>query len=391
MSRRLSALLLSVFLSVPVGLSFYLPAAAEIAEANRLNASARTMLKQGRAAEALTLAQKAVSLNPRNAGYRETLMLVYVDLGKDSDALREAYRQVELSPADGLCHFNLASILHRLGQSKEALPEYDKAVQLGETATDVRTGRAICLIENGYYSEAVPELEQLSDEEPGNKHVWRSLGWAYMQYGDMEASVNAAKKSLEIDPDYYDGWKLRAHQAKKSHDYHIAIEAGKRMLAADPREPYGYWFLGKLSAMEWSRHLEIARQVLTKAINNTPQSSGLFFELGKAYWAKARSVSKYAAPSNRIKAAAPWLDLATDAFRQCVKVSPDNAEANLEMARLLLSRRQWREAYPYAKRAHDAMPNEPDVERIYRQSFAARNDLAGWLRQWFQQIFQTAG
>ncbi|MCX7885669.1 MAG: tetratricopeptide repeat protein [Verrucomicrobiae bacterium] len=82
--------------------------------------------------EALELIQKAVSLQPDNAAYLDSLGWVYYRLGRLEDALKHLRRAIELSAKepDPILYDHLADVLHALNQREEAIQALRKAIEL---------------------------------------------------------------------------------------------------------------------------------------------------------------------------------------------------------------------------------------------------------------------
>jgi tetratricopeptide (TPR) repeat protein len=82
--------------------------------------------------EALDLIQKAVTAQPDNPAYLDSLGWVYYRLGRDEDALKQLRRAVELSAKepDATVFDHLADVLHKLNRRDEAIQALRKATQL---------------------------------------------------------------------------------------------------------------------------------------------------------------------------------------------------------------------------------------------------------------------
>lgn len=79
---------------------------------------------------ALVLTRKAVSEEPKQAMYIDSLGWVYYRLGRNQDALRELLKAVDISPDNADLRIHLGAVYFALGKSDEAAIEFEKAKTL---------------------------------------------------------------------------------------------------------------------------------------------------------------------------------------------------------------------------------------------------------------------
>ena len=84
------------------------------------------------------------------------------------------------------------------------------------------------------YEEAIASLRRAVDARPDWSQAHYLLGTALFFSGDAAASRGELVRSIELDPNAVDGYKLLTRVHAKLGDNALAVEAGERALARDP-------------------------------------------------------------------------------------------------------------------------------------------------------------
>ena len=144
-------------------------------DADALNNLGQTLVRVGKAAEALPYFQRAVSLYPSVWAYRFNLAKAHGEIGNWREAV-ENYRHAQtLFPDDYVTTFNLGMALHKLGDEEAAVTEF-------------RRGRA----------------------RPGEASFHLSLGISYEQLNKPGEAANAYERYLSLSPSAAEADKLKA-------------------------------------------------------------------------------------------------------------------------------------------------------------------------------------
>ena len=190
---------------------------AEIAEADIPYADVYDMLgviyhQQGRLAEAETMFQRALRINP---GYTEAalnLAVTYNDLGKYKEA-KDVYARAlnasksapkQLDPfARGKIanmHADVGGAYHEVGQYVDAIREYEKALSLCPTFHDIRMRLGITLRDMGSLVAAIRELERVRHEKPTYLPARINLGLTYYTMGRRQEALAEWQETLALEP-----------------------------------------------------------------------------------------------------------------------------------------------------------------------------------------------
>lgn len=246
----------------------------------------------GRLTDALSILQKAESLDPNNAevfnskgvvlfrqndlnGARDALeravalavnsdltdrakSVMQVNLGKtyrdlnELDlALQSFRRAVMLNPSSGSAHNNVGNTYYKLGNCDEAIYELAQAVNLNTGSLDALSNLGIAMYECGDVANSVTYFEQALNI-PGSLNLpplYTYLARAYMSQGRFDEAVQRAQQGALLPPVtaeafYYLG---QAYEARNgSGDLQRAKEAYQSALELDPNYQLATDAIGRL-------------------------------------------------------------------------------------------------------------------------------------------------
>ncbi len=194
-------------------------ASHELDEALRLDkfsaaahgAQASLYERQGRAADVEPTLRKALTLAPDDWSLLTQLGTYYLDQGKWADAEAQYNRAIALVPDNARAHNNLGLVYRALDRLDVSAAAFRRAIDLEPTALR-----------------------------------YRNLGMVLADAGNYQAASAAVTRSLELRPDQYRTWGLRAfirqQQGAGADDvrasYLKAIDLATELRRARPRDTY---------------------------------------------------------------------------------------------------------------------------------------------------------
>jgi len=100
----------------------------------------KSLLGEGRAAQATVALEKAKRREPEKASIREALGIAYLRIQRWEEAESEFRAMLELAPADDFAHYALGRSLEKQGKAHEANGHYKLAASLrpGEAHYEAR-------------------------------------------------------------------------------------------------------------------------------------------------------------------------------------------------------------------------------------------------------------
>jgi Flp pilus assembly protein TadD len=312
-------------------------------------AAARRKTQEGKADEAIALAQKAAAAGGGAAASTE---LAYAQAAKGDMAAAEAtYRQAIAADAKALAPvIGLATVLRKSGRAAEAEPMLAKVIEASPGAipaykemarvkiaqnraqdavadanlaaamaendpeakallTEVKAASALQALGAGQVDLAVSELTQLRDANPDSAAVRLALAKAQIARRDPAGAIAELQKATQLDPKNAEAqYQLGNALLRMKGDAAGSVAALQQAAALEPGNAQYAASLG--TALVAAQQFGPAIAVLTKLTSQPEyQKPEGFVALGAAY-----------VQAKRYKEAVPVLEKATT-------IAPDNADA----------------------------------------------------------------
>ena len=134
---------------------------------------------------------------------------VAVRVGRDDEAVRLLKRCLELAPSFAAARFNYAVLLHRHNDSAAAISELEKLLETEPRNPSYRNLYAVALSRVGDYERSSSIYAELLGEYAGNAKIWLSYGHVLKTEGRQAESIDAYRKSIDLDPAFGEAyWSL---------------------------------------------------------------------------------------------------------------------------------------------------------------------------------------
>ena len=160
-------------------------------QAARLAEQARSAHRRGNQAEAVTLAERAVELSPRDSGYRMLLADIYLRSGRFQSAEATYSDVLALDPGNERASLSIALVRIGVGRTGAALEQLE-AIQ--DTATPSDVGLAYALA--GQPQRAIQILEPAARAEGATGRTRQNLALAYAFAGDWQRARTVAAQDV---------------------------------------------------------------------------------------------------------------------------------------------------------------------------------------------------
>ena len=200
-------------------------------QAERLATQARESLQRGDAARALGLAERAVELSPRDAGYRMLLADLYLRNGRFGSAETSYDDVLSIDPSNVRAGLSIALSQIAQGRTGDALVQLE---QLGGSAPAGDLGLAFALA--GQPQRAIEILEPAARAPEADGRTRQNLALAYALSGDWQNARTVAAQ--DVSPAELGG-RLRqwASLAQPSATHSAVATLLGVTPAADPGQP----------------------------------------------------------------------------------------------------------------------------------------------------------
>lgn len=157
------------------------------------------LMALGRYDAALACYDKALRLDPDNAGYHSLRGLCLAPR-KRKEALAAFDRAAQLEPDDAGHHFNRALTLFELGRHDEALAACRRALECDPGRADCHALTGDCLLTLKRDEEALASFDRAARLEPDDAHQWFGIALSLAEYGYRDEALARCRRAIELDP-----------------------------------------------------------------------------------------------------------------------------------------------------------------------------------------------
>jgi tetratricopeptide (TPR) repeat protein len=251
----------------------------------------RVLLTQGQYAEALTLFEAALALDPHSAR-------LHVGLGK----------------ARG-----------HLGQIESAIGALRTAIRLAPEDCETHTNLGALLLQNSDFDAAITAFERCVALQPHNAATHFNLGLAYGARGELDRALSLLRWARHLAPEWAEVHYHLAQTLAAVGDMRAAALAYQDAIALKPDWLQAYKDLA--TVLTHQGRLEAIVRLYEAAVARVPTSSALYVDLGAALCrldCDARAI---------------------EAFHHAIALQPDNWEAHLSLGVLLLTHGHFRDGW----------------------------------------------
>lgn len=164
-----------------------------------INASIAARIR-GRAEEALSLAERAVSLSPTLPIAQVARSEALLAVGRAESALQLCDAALVIAPGDAEALLSRGRILKSLGRKPEALQSVEQAVAINPSLLRAQIARGYLASELGRVSEAVDAFRTALEMNPDREHILGMLGYSLLRmadWTDLDISIAGVVAGLE--------------------------------------------------------------------------------------------------------------------------------------------------------------------------------------------------
>lgn len=313
--------------------------------------------------------------NPNDPIVLQALSIKYAQQEKYDEAISLAKRALQLNPNSFSNNFNLAELNLYLDKPAEALSYYNRALQINPSSLPALVGKANSLTKLGSPLEALDVLERVNAK--GKPPLQFQLAKTYFALGDMDKAETTAQNVLSLKPNDYQARLLIAQINFERRNLPAAILLADELIKSDPTKSGAYILLSECFVITHSG-LYNAIDLVKSAKQSATQKSYVFSQLAEAF-DRLAITTKRSDPDYLEKKYA-WQALAQECWRQAILVSPNDAALRYRYALDLKKSRKFVEAYWELTKSIELNPNDKRVLLLKNKLHQSKYDLFGWLR-----------
>jgi tetratricopeptide (TPR) repeat protein len=311
----------------------------------------------GRTAEADAMIEEATRARPNEAAPLLLLSSYRGRIGDLPGALEAADRALAVAPDDPLAKLRRAEVLVDMGfrEGNEARVAEGQAVVDAVLAKEDGKPEGLFVLAKvalarQRYDDAIAALRRAVDARPEWSQAHYLLGTALFFSGDAAAARGEVARSIELDPNLIDAFKMLSRVHARLGDHALAVEAGEHALARDPNDIATRIHVAQ-SLVHERRFDEALGRLL--AIPEDRRGAEGNFAIGRVY-----------AFREEYDNARKFLELALAA-------KPDSAEVLGALVQIDARQQKMPDAYARIRAARDANPDNAKLQLLYGEMSAA--------------------
>ena len=206
----------------------------------------------------------------------------YDEQNDPARAVSEAQAAIELDPRNLAARLQLAQIFLSHNTPEPALEIFSDALRIAPDSLVARLGKGLALKELQRFDEAVTELTACLDRDPRMGLAFDALASLYLQTSEYAKLSVLSQQYLQRSPSDYRGYYyLAAAKEREKDDNPGAEQLLRRSLELNPNFAASYALLGKLLTED--NRLDEAVRELERAIQLRPDYPPAHLYLGNAY------------------------------------------------------------------------------------------------------------
>ena len=306
--------------------------------------SAVSLMRGGKAREAVQEFRKAIDLNPDFAEAHYALGVLLMRLGDQPGAKQEFDIVVKLNPDSADAHNNLGALLAQDQNYSEAIWHVLEGLRLNPKDAKARINLSNILIAEGDVEAAIDQLQAAIGLAPENVSLFLYLGRAQSRAGKSEAAIQSFRHAVELDPHSAPAHRGLGEVWLELGKYSDASSEFNSALRIDPSNADTHFQLAKTFLQQGN--VADATGHLETAVLLDPTHVNAHVELGKVYVQMKKR------------------DLAEKELRAALALKPDTSAALYPLARLLNESGKSAEAKSYFDRFETLRRTSADQDLI---------------------------
>lgn len=297
-------------------------------------------IQDGKAAEGLDLATKALASDPKNATLIALRGACYIEVKQPQKALEDLNRALQLDSNLAFAYALRGQAYYDLDQYDKAIPDLDIGIQSNITSCYSTRGKAHYFLK--HYDQSIKDLTKAIELHPtASDYGFRAESYGSLQ--EYDKALPDFNKSLSLYPNNPYFLVDRALAEIMLEQNEAAKADLDKVLELTPDA----WtkakvFYGRSTIASLEGRYDEALADINQAIQIFPSSYLLYNERGHLYLTMVDT------------------DAAIRDFQKAIELSPGYATAYYNLALALSSEQSYQQAYQYAKKADELQPGIAD-------------------------------
>ncbi|MBI2510754.1 MAG: tetratricopeptide repeat protein [Opitutae bacterium] len=191
--------------------------------------------RAGRLTEAAAIYTRIRAVAPRSFDAVHLLGVIALQQGRAAEAVDLLKKALSLDARHAVCRMRLGLALMAAGRAKDAEPEFRETLRLKPDLVEGWDNLAYCFKAQDRLQEAVECHERSLSLNPRNPIGWYNYGLTLSLYGRVGDALRCHERALAADPNYAKAHFGRAQALQQAHRIQESVEAYATYLRREPR------------------------------------------------------------------------------------------------------------------------------------------------------------
>ncbi len=300
--------------------------------------------EQGKFAQAATIYQQILKVNPDHPDVLHLLGVLFAQTGEPTQAEHYIRKAIALNPKNADYYSHLGNVLKEMGRVETALSYHEKALALKPRQASIYLNLGACLQELERFESAINYYKKALKLEPKNPKILNNLATSSCDNEDYENSIKYYQRAIKFDPKFVAAYAGLGNVLRRNEQAEEALEACEKALALDPN--YIIAHINKGEALNSLDRYDEAKVCLNNALKLSPNNPEIIFSLGN------------------VDASSKQVDAAIEKYLQAVAIRPTYKKA---LHRLVYSYRlqnNLKQAVDYATHLIELYPKDIELHKL---------------------------
>jgi tetratricopeptide (TPR) repeat protein len=207
----------------------------------------RIFKEKGEYGRLVGVCERVVAVQPHDIALLSDLGDAYLKAGRPSDAVRVFEKMIEMEPDASVTYCSLGNALIETGAFDSAEDAYRKAVEIDPSEAGSFYNRLAGAYFNAGHAEMAEKTFRKCLEFRFDEPMYHcGLGDVLVKQGKIDDAEGAYEKAAQLDHAFSSAYYNRfGNTLTRGNFYLQAIEAFKKAIAADPKNPFYYIHLAE--------------------------------------------------------------------------------------------------------------------------------------------------
>jgi tetratricopeptide (TPR) repeat protein len=198
------------------------------------------------------------------------------------DALRDFNRAIELDPNQAGYYNGRAMVYRHTENWVRAIEDYSRAIELEPDNAGHWVSRGDVFGTIGEYDRALDDISHGIDMNPNEPYFYEARGWIHFNTGDPQVAAEDFSRAIELDPENPDFWRFRGRVHLNMGRLDDALADYTQAIDLNPNIPWPY--VGRANVFAESGDMDAAIHNLNLAIGVDPQNDRLYIRRAHLFW-----------------------------------------------------------------------------------------------------------